>query len=56
MSEIKKTDRTTITRMPKRGVYDKGTIYSILDEALFCNLACFGRSALPDTYWLLQSQ
>jgi nitroimidazol reductase NimA-like FMN-containing flavoprotein (pyridoxamine 5'-phosphate oxidase superfamily) len=39
MSEIKKTDRTTITRMPKRGAYDKETIYSILDEALFCNLA-----------------
>jgi uncharacterized protein len=39
MSEIKKTDRTTITRMPKRGVYDRDAIYSILDEALFCNLA-----------------
>ena len=39
MSEIKKTDRTTITRMPKRGVYDRDVIYSILDEALFCNLA-----------------
>lgn len=39
MSEIKKTDRTTITRMPKRGVYDRDVINSILDEALFCNLA-----------------
>jgi uncharacterized protein len=39
MSEIKKTDRTTITRMPKRGVYDRDAIYTILDEALFCNLA-----------------
>ena len=39
MSENFKTGRTTITRMPKRGVYDKETIYSILDEALFCNLA-----------------
>jgi nitroimidazol reductase NimA-like FMN-containing flavoprotein (pyridoxamine 5'-phosphate oxidase superfamily) len=33
------TDKTEITRLPKRGSYDKETIYSILDEALFCNLA-----------------
>ncbi len=39
MSEIQKTDRTTITRLAKRGAYDTETIYSILDEALFCNLA-----------------
>ena len=39
MSEFQKTDRTTITRLPKRGTYDKETIYSILDEALFCTIA-----------------
>ena len=39
MSEFQKTDRTTITRLPKRGTYDKETIYSILDEALFCTVA-----------------
>ncbi len=33
------TDKTKITRLPKRGSYDKATIYSILDEALFCTLA-----------------
>jgi uncharacterized protein len=33
------TDKTKITRLAKRGSYDKETIYSILDEALFCNLA-----------------
>jgi hypothetical protein len=33
------TDKTEITRLPKRGVYDKETIYSILDEALFCTIA-----------------
>jgi nitroimidazol reductase NimA-like FMN-containing flavoprotein (pyridoxamine 5'-phosphate oxidase superfamily) len=33
------TDKTEITRLAKRGSYDKETIYSILDEALFCNLA-----------------
>ena len=39
MAEFEKTERTTITRLPKRGTYDKDTIYSILDESLFCTLA-----------------
>jgi uncharacterized protein len=39
MPDFEKTDRTTITRLPKRGVYDQDTIYSILDEALYCTLA-----------------
>ncbi|WKZ60208.1 MAG: pyridoxamine 5'-phosphate oxidase family protein [Cyclobacteriaceae bacterium] len=38
-TEFPKTDRTTITRLPKRGSYDKATIYPILDEALYCTLA-----------------
>ncbi len=33
------TDKTEISRLPKRGVYDKDVIYSILDEALFCTIA-----------------
>lgn len=39
MDSFQKTNRTTITRLPKRGTYDRGVIYSILDEALFCTLA-----------------
>jgi hypothetical protein len=39
MTEFKKTDRTTITRLPKRGSYDQQTIHSILDEALYCTVA-----------------
>jgi uncharacterized protein len=39
MSQFPITGKTEITRLAKRGVYDKETIYSILDEALFCNLA-----------------
>ncbi len=38
-AEFPKTERTTITRLPKRGVYDKQAVYSILDEALFCTVA-----------------
>jgi nitroimidazol reductase NimA-like FMN-containing flavoprotein (pyridoxamine 5'-phosphate oxidase superfamily) len=39
MSEFQKTQRTTITRLAKRGAYDRETIYSILDEALYCTVA-----------------
>jgi nitroimidazol reductase NimA-like FMN-containing flavoprotein (pyridoxamine 5'-phosphate oxidase superfamily) len=39
MAEFPITDKTAITRLPKRGVYDKEVVYSILDEALFCTLA-----------------
>ena len=39
MKEFPKTNRTTITRLPKRGDYSTETIYAILDEALFCTLA-----------------
>ena len=39
MLEFAKTDKTAITRLAKRGAYDKETVYSILDEALFCTLA-----------------
>lgn len=39
MAEFAKTDRTTITRLPKRGTYDKDTVYAILDDALVCTVA-----------------
>jgi nitroimidazol reductase NimA-like FMN-containing flavoprotein (pyridoxamine 5'-phosphate oxidase superfamily) len=39
MSNFHITDKTEITRLPKRGVYDKGVIYSILDEALVCTVS-----------------
>ena len=39
MSKFNITEKTEITRLPKRGVYDKDEINAILDEALFCTLA-----------------
>src|SRR5688500_13857258 len=32
------TERTTVRRLPKRGVYDAATINAILDEALLCHV------------------
>lgn len=39
MSKFSITGKTGITRLPKRGTYDKEVINAILDEALFCTLA-----------------
>jgi nitroimidazol reductase NimA-like FMN-containing flavoprotein (pyridoxamine 5'-phosphate oxidase superfamily) len=39
MEKFAITEKTEITRLPKRGVYEKETLYQILDEALFCTLA-----------------
>lgn len=39
MDKFPITDKTEITRLPKRGVYDVATIHSILDEALVCTVA-----------------
>ncbi len=38
MSTLPTTARTTVRRLPKRGVYDKETIYSILDEGFVCHV------------------
>lgn len=39
MEKFPITDRTKMSRRAKRGSYDKGVVYAILDEALFCTLA-----------------
>jgi nitroimidazol reductase NimA-like FMN-containing flavoprotein (pyridoxamine 5'-phosphate oxidase superfamily) len=38
MTEFAKTDQNRIKRLPKRGHYDRETIYQILDEALICHV------------------
>jgi nitroimidazol reductase NimA-like FMN-containing flavoprotein (pyridoxamine 5'-phosphate oxidase superfamily) len=39
MSNFPKTDKTEITRLPKRGDYSQETVFSILDESLVCTVA-----------------
>ncbi len=39
MEELKKTNRTKVNRVPKRAVYEKETIYKILDETFVCQVA-----------------
>lgn len=38
MTKFPKTDHTRINRLPKRGHYDRETIYQVLDEALICHV------------------
>jgi nitroimidazol reductase NimA-like FMN-containing flavoprotein (pyridoxamine 5'-phosphate oxidase superfamily) len=50
MSELK-TPRTKLSRLPKRGAHDRGTIDAILDEAMVCHLGFVhdGRPAVIPT-------
>jgi uncharacterized protein len=38
MTKFAKSSKTRLQRLPKRGYYDRETIYSILDEALICHV------------------
>jgi nitroimidazol reductase NimA-like FMN-containing flavoprotein (pyridoxamine 5'-phosphate oxidase superfamily) len=38
MSNVLQTERTTVRRLPKRGLYDRETIHAIIDEALICHV------------------
>jgi nitroimidazol reductase NimA-like FMN-containing flavoprotein (pyridoxamine 5'-phosphate oxidase superfamily) len=38
MTAMPPSDRTTVKRLPKRGVYDRATIHQILDEGLICHV------------------
>jgi uncharacterized protein len=37
--EFPKTQRTTLKRLPKRGIYDRELVYGILDEGFICHVA-----------------
>jgi uncharacterized protein len=38
MTDFAPTPRTTVHRLPKRGVYDRAAVAAILDEALVCHV------------------
>jgi hypothetical protein len=38
MPDFTPTERTQVHRLPKRGAYDRETVYSILDEGLVCHV------------------
>jgi uncharacterized protein len=36
--DFPRTDRTTLKRLPKRGVYDRESVHAILDEGFICHV------------------
>ena len=46
LTEFPRTPRTSIRRLPKRGSYDRDTVYSILDQGILCHVG-FAESAQP---------
>jgi uncharacterized protein len=38
MNDFPKNERTTLRRLPKRGVYDRDLVYQILDEGFICHV------------------
>jgi uncharacterized protein len=37
--DFPRTERTTLKRLPKRGVYDRELVYNILDEGFICHVS-----------------
>ncbi|HWW60198.1 MAG TPA: pyridoxamine 5'-phosphate oxidase family protein [Thermoanaerobaculia bacterium] len=54
MTDTLQTDRTTVRRLAKRGVYDRETVHAILDEALICHAGFVVDGApvvIPTIHW-----
>ena len=54
MQDFKKTKRTTLKRLHKRGHFDRETVYAILDEALICHVGIVVDGApvvIPTALW-----
>src|SRR5579859_7655128 len=47
MSSFTPTARTSVRRLPKRGVYDRAEVHKILDEALICHVGFNDEAGRP---------
>lgn len=47
MSEFPVTDTNRVRRVPKRGSYDKKSVYAIVDAALICHVGIVGEGGRP---------
>jgi nitroimidazol reductase NimA-like FMN-containing flavoprotein (pyridoxamine 5'-phosphate oxidase superfamily) len=59
MASFPQTQRTTVRRLPKRGVYDREIVYGILDEGFICHVgfAVEGQPfVIPTGYARLEDQ
>lgn len=59
MKTFEKTERTTLKRLPARGLYDRELVYTILDEGLICHVGFAIESrpfVIPTGYARVQDQ
>lgn len=47
MTDFSPSERTKVKRIPKRGHYDRETIYPIVDEALICHVGFVNEAGQP---------
>jgi nitroimidazol reductase NimA-like FMN-containing flavoprotein (pyridoxamine 5'-phosphate oxidase superfamily) len=47
MASFTQTSRTTVRRLPKRGVFDRVEVFKILDEAFICHVGFCDESGRP---------
>lgn len=53
MEKFTPTERTQVRRLPKRGAYDRETVYAILDEGFICHVGFItdrGPVVIPTSY------
>ena len=47
MTELDRSDRTTLKRIPERGHFDRASINAIIDEAMVCHVGIVDESGRP---------
>ena len=59
MKNFTPTERTTLTRLPKRAEYDREAVYRILDEGFVCHVGFVVEQkpvVIPTSYWRIEDQ
>jgi nitroimidazol reductase NimA-like FMN-containing flavoprotein (pyridoxamine 5'-phosphate oxidase superfamily) len=57
MNSFVPTGRTTLRRLPKRGVFERAEVYQILDEGFICHVGFIAEGkpvVIPTSYWRVE--
>jgi len=57
MNNFVPTERTTLRRLPKRGVFERADVYQILDEGFICHVGFIAEGkpvVIPTSYWRVE--
>jgi uncharacterized protein len=57
MNNFVPTERTTLRRLPKRGVFERAEVYQILDEGFICHVGFITAGkpvVIPTSYWRVE--